>query len=208
MAEKQPNTPQRRALCLVAIFAVAMFSSLKLSPQSTPPSARAFVSQFYNWYVPQALENRAEPTWRLALKKRGEEFATPLVRLLRADSAAQDKCEDLVGLDFDPFLNSQDPAQHYEVREITHERSIYKAKIYSVQADQRDSKPDVTASLERSGGQWMFTNFYYPDGGDLVTILKAPKLACSSPRPVHKLRHGPKKKRTTGATELHNGEGV
>lgn len=186
MSEKQTKTSLRRALCLVAIFAVAMFSSLKLGAQSTSSQARAFVSQFYNWYVPQALQDRAEPTWRIALKKKGEEFAPPLVRLLRADSTAQDKCEDLVGLDFDPFLNSQDPAQHYEVGEITHEGSIYKAEIYSVQAGQRGSKPDVSASLERSDGRWMFTNFYYPDGGDLVTMLKVPKLPCSAPRPIHK----------------------
>lgn len=186
MSDKQMKTSARRALCLVAIFAVAMFSSLKLNAQSTAPSARAFVSQFYDWYAPQALQDRAEPAWRIALKKKGEEFAPPLVRLLRADSAAQDKCEDLVGLDFDPFLNSQDPAQHYEVGEITHEGSIYKAEIYSVQAGQRGNKPDVSASFERSDGRWMFINFYYPDGGDLVTILKAPKLRCSSPRPASK----------------------
>lgn len=186
MSDKQTKTSARRALCLVAIFAVAMFGSLKVNAQSTDPSARAFVSQFYSWYVPQALQDRAEPTWHIALKKKGKEFAPPLARLLRADWAAQDKCEDLVGLDFDPFLNSQDPAQHYEVGEITHEGSIYKAKIYSVQAGQRGIKADVSASLERSDGRWMFINFYYSDGGDLVTILKAPKLQCSSPRPARK----------------------
>jgi hypothetical protein len=185
MSDKRRKTSARQALCLVAIFAVVMFSSLKLTAQSNP-SARAFVSQFYNWYVPQALQDRAEPAWHVALKKKSEDFAPPLARLLRADWAAQDKCEDLVGLDFDPFLNSQDPAQHYEVGEITREGSIYKAAIYSMQAGQRGSKPDVSASLKRSDGRWMFINFYYPDGGDLVTILKAPKLPCSSPRRVHK----------------------
>lgn len=186
MSDKRTKTSASRALCLVAIFAVAMFSSLKLTADSTAPSARAFVSRFYKWYVPQALQDRAEPTWHIALKKKGEKFAPPLARLLRADWAAQDKCEDLVGLDFDPFLNSQDPAQHYEVGEITHQGNIYKAEIYSVQEGQRGSKPDVSASLKRSDGRWMFINFCYPDGGDLVIILKAPKLPCSSPRPVHK----------------------
>lgn len=186
MSDKQTKTSAKRALCMVAIFAVAMFSGLKLTAQSTAPSARAFVSQFYDWYVPQALQDRAEPTWHIALKEKGKEFAAPLARLLRADWAAQDKCEDLVGLDFDPFLNSQDPAQHYEVGEITHEGSIYKAAIYSVQTGQRGSKPDVIAGVERSDGRWTFIDFYYPDGGDLVTILKTPKLPCSSPRPVRK----------------------
>lgn len=186
MSDKQTKTSARLSIVLVAIFASAPFSSLKLTAQSIDPSARAFVSQFYNWYVPQALQDRAEPTWHIALKKKDKEFAPPLARLLRADWAAQDKCEDLVGLDFDPFLNSQDPAQHYEVGEITHEGRIYKVEIYSVQAGQRGSKPDVSASLERSDGRWMFINFCYPDGGDLVSILKAPKLPCSSPRPVHK----------------------
>lgn len=180
MGDTQTKTSVKRALCTVATFALAMFSGVKLTAQSTAPSARAFVSQFYAWYVPQALQDRSEPTWHIALKKKGKEFASPLARLLWADWAAQDKCEDLVGLDFDPFLNSQDPAQHYEVGEITRVRSIYKAAIYSVQGGQRGGKPDVIAGVKRSDGRWTFVNFYYPDGGNLVTILETPKLPCAS----------------------------
>jgi hypothetical protein len=90
-----------------------------LSAQTASPSARAFVERFYSWYVPRALQDNAEPTWRIAIKEKGGKFDPQLTRLLQADSNAQDECEDLVGLDFDPFLNSQDPAQHYEAASLT-----------------------------------------------------------------------------------------
>lgn len=176
-----------RTFCLTVIFVLASFVSMKLTSAQTPSSsAQAFVAEFYSWYGPQALQDHAEPTWRVALKTKEGHFDPLLVRLLQSDSAAQDKCEDLVGLDFDPFLNSQDPAQHYDVGEVKHEGDVYIAPVYSVQSGQRSSKPDVRASIERKNGRWMFVNFYYPSGGDLLTTLRAPRLPCSSPRPARK----------------------
>lgn len=175
-----------RRFCLALVSVVATFSSMKLLNAQVPSSsAREFVTRFYKWYVPQALTDHATPTWRIALKDKGESFDPQLVRLLREDSAVEDKCEDLVGLDFDPFLDTQDPAEHYEVGKVKRQGNVYTAEIYSVQSGQKSSKPGVSAEFENNSGRWMFVNFHYPNGGDLVTTLKAPKLPCSSPRPVH-----------------------
>lgn len=186
MNQNNPQVSTIRALYLVIVISMAVSGGGVKLLNAQSASAHTFVSRFYSWYVPQALQDRAEPTWHIALQQKRTEFDPQLVRLLQADAAAQDKCEDLVGLDFDPFLNSQDPAQKYDVGEIKQEGSIYIAEIYSVQAGRRSSKPDVSASFERRDGRWMFVNFCYPKGGDLVAILKAPKLPCSSPRPVRK----------------------
>lgn len=171
------------ALLLVVLIAIAGLCGVKLLNVSQPQSARAFVSGFYDWYVPLALQNHAEPTWRIALRHKQVDFDPSLVRLFQADAAAQDKCEDLVGLDFDPFLNSQDPAERYEVGDIEQQGNTYTAKIYSVIEGQRSSRTEVSASFRRTNNRFVFVNFYYPNGGDLVTILDAPKLPCSAPRP-------------------------
>jgi hypothetical protein len=79
--------------------------------QPTPESVRGFVQGFYDWYVPKALDHKIFRAWDLALKTKSSVFSPELAQALREDSAAQDKAEkgELVGLDFDPFLNSQDP---------------------------------------------------------------------------------------------------
>lgn len=154
--------------------------------QVPPQSARTFVEGFYKWYLPEALRDHGEPSWLIALRVKGENFDPRLVRLLRADAAAQAKCDDLVGLDFDPFLNSQDPSPEYAVREIRRHGHIYRAEIYSVQSGQKSSTPDVTAIVEQTRGRWRFVNFYYPRGADLLTTLKLPKLSCSSLPPIRK----------------------
>lgn len=177
------TSAQRGSALIVGIF-MALTGVQLLNAQ--PASARAFVSGFYNWYVPLALKDRAEPAWLIPLREKKAEFAPQLIRLLQADAAAQSKCEDLVGLDFDPFLNSQDPAEHYEVGRIKQQGSIFTAEIYRAQAGQRSSTPDVTASFAKRDHRWMFLNFYYSQGANLVALLKAPKLPCSSPRPIPK----------------------
>lgn len=152
--------------------------------QESPSSSRKFVEEFYGWYVPQALRHHATAAWNVAVRYRGSAFSPELARLLREDSAAQAKCEELIGLDFDPFLNSQDPAKRYEVGEIHHEGRRYRVDIYSVQSGRRSEKANVSAELSKANGHWFFVNFYYPDDTDLLTILKSPRPVCSVPRPV------------------------
>jgi hypothetical protein len=82
------------------------------------------VQEFYNWYAPITLNSRTR-AWDLALERRSSVLTRELAQLLRADSAAQAKCKELVGLDFDPFLASQDPASHYEVGAIRQQRERY-----------------------------------------------------------------------------------
>ncbi|MGH9616889.1 MAG: hypothetical protein ACRD28_09125, partial [Acidobacteriaceae bacterium] len=147
-------------------------------------SSRGFVEGFYQWYVPVALSDSATRTWDIALKGRRSDFSPELARLLSEDSAAQAKCEELIGLDFDPLLNTQDAAERYDVGEITHEGQDYRAAIFSVQSGKRSEKPDVNAEFSEQEGHWVFVNFYYPDGTNLLKILKSPRPKCSVPRPA------------------------
>ena len=80
--------------------------------------------------------------------------------------------ESIAGLDFDPFLGSQDPGERYEVGTIAQKGSSQWADIHGVWAAQRSSSTDVVAELVLQDGHWTFVNFHYPDGSALLTILK------------------------------------
>jgi hypothetical protein len=142
--------------------------------KEVPQSLRGFVQGFYDWYVPKALSDDSNPAWNVALKTRGRCFSSELALKLREDSAAQAKAEgEIVGLDFDPFLGSQDPGKHYEVSKIAQKDESYWVDIHSVSSGKRQEKPSVIAEVVQKNGQWLFVNFHYPDGRDLLGILKS-----------------------------------
>jgi len=145
-------------------------------------SPREFVQEFYKWYVPKALNSKITRAWDAALKYKSAAFSHELAQLLREDSAAQAKCEELIGIDFDPFLNTQDPANGYEVGEIKQNDKHYRADIYSVESGKRSEKSRVSADIVENKGHWVFVNFFYSDGGDLLKILKTPRSKCEAPR--------------------------
>jgi hypothetical protein len=138
------------------------------------------VEGFYKWYVSRIPSN---VSWDFALKYRSSAFSPQLLRLLKEDRAAQAACEDIVGLDFDPILNTQDPENRYEVGNITHAGQNYKADIYGVRSGKRSEKSSVIAEFTKGNGHWYFVNFHYETDSstDLLTILKNPE-KCLSPR--------------------------
>lgn len=146
-------------------------------------SSREFVERFYQWYVPSLLHRGRFHSWNIALRYKRSAFSPQLIELLTANSDAQAACRDLVGLDFDPFLNSQDPAEHYVVGGIAQRGQTFEADIYPVWSGKQREKPDVTAELAEKDGHWLFVNFHYPGGDDLIKLLKSPRLPCSRPRP-------------------------
>jgi len=149
-------------------------------------SPREFVESFYQWYVPRINSDTQDRSWDSVLKDKRSALGDQLFKLLMENFDAQARCEDLVGLDFDPFLYTQDPAGRYVVGRITRKGQTYLADIYAVGSGEKGEKPDVTAEFVEKGGRWFFVNFHYPDGGDLLTILKSAKLPCSAPRPPTK----------------------
>jgi len=146
-------------------------------------SSREFVEDFYKWYSALALSENANSAPDIALKEKRSAFSSQLAQLLREDSDAQARCADLVGINFDPFLDYQEVAQRYVVGRITQKGRTYMADIYAVRSGEQGEKPDVTAEFVEKDGHWFFVNFDYPNGNDLLTILKSPRLPCSRPRP-------------------------
>jgi hypothetical protein len=147
--------------------------------QDARESCRTFVQAFYDWYLHEVLKSNGRPPSDLALRYKKGAFDSELIRQLRQDYETASKVPDeIVGLDFDPFLNTQDPADHYLVGNIVRKGGSYWAEVFGLVSGKKSDKPDVVAELVFNTGGWVFVNFHYgksPDSSDmnLLSILKS-----------------------------------
>jgi hypothetical protein len=172
-----------------ALILLMVLCSLGAAAQVTgrpKVSPREFVESFFQWYVQRIHSDIPNRFWDSALNYKRSAFSSQLFELLKEDSDAQARCHDLVGPDWDLFLYTQEPAERYVVGRIAQRGQTYLAGIYAVRSGKQGEKPDETAEFVEKDGHWFFVNFHYPDGDDLLTILKSPRLPCSRPRPASK----------------------
>lgn len=145
--------------------------------EKTVRSCRDFVQEFYGWYIPLAQKNSPEPTAILAIRQRPSSFGETLKKALNDDHNAQKKAGEIVGIDFDPFLASQDPALKYDIRKMVIQDGKCYAEIKS--PDSKSYTYDVRPELKLINAQWRFTNFHYNtdilDRRDILSILKSLK---------------------------------
>lgn len=152
----------------------------------TRSPAQNFVQKFYDWYMPIVQRPRASSAFDI-VRDRPYLFSPRLFRALKQDSDAQAKSDELVGLDFDPFLNTQDPGDpgdHYEVGKVEREGDTYSVEVFGGFSGEKSDKPEVLAKVARRNGRWVFVNFYYldPPADDLLSVLR--RLAKDRQRPV------------------------
>ena len=123
------------------------------STASDSPAARAFVESFYRWYVPIATSDLKGPAYVIALEQRPILFSTTLLTALRADADAQAKVTgEIVGLDFDPFLYSQDPCANFSTGTVTRRGSSYLVSVHAVSSGKRRARRGVLAEVRRAKG--------------------------------------------------------
>jgi hypothetical protein len=149
--------------------------------EGTEDSCHRFAQGFYDWYVSQVFKvGDREAPWHVALKYEGDSFSRELARSLRA-SDAEAKAEGDPVLDFEPILNTQDPAEHYVVRTVRVSHNQCLADVYGVwtrPVPNNGQTLNVVAELVSKKGRWVFVNFHYPGDGnypsvDLLKILGA-----------------------------------
>jgi hypothetical protein len=161
--------------------------SLPVQPAAKPTPTELHVSQascrnsvqsFYDWYLPRLMREVRTPAMKRALNARSSYFSPQLRRGLTADLAASAKSPDeIVGLDFDPFVNSQDPAARYVVKKAYRVERGYRVEVHGVIDGKANEAPDVIPEVVLSHGHWMFVNFHYPAEGtepktDLLKVLR------------------------------------
>ncbi len=153
---------------------VAVLPPWQVNPARVDVLSKQFVQSFYDWYAPKSVDATQGPGWAVALRERRSNFTPELSRAIAADLAAQSKTSgEIVGLDFDPFLGSQDPCESYETGRVTQSRRAYSVEVFAICNGKRSERPDVLVVLSRQQNAWVFTNFSYPGGGDLLSVLKA-----------------------------------
>lgn len=174
-----PQSVQKLA-CLAALAIVAIPAAGQAAPsaQDAALSCRKFVREFYGWYVPLVHQRLQRAASTVAIERKPNVFAPALLQALKDDAEAQARASgDIVGIDFDPFVGGQDPADRYEARKVTVKGDRCEAEIWEKPTNGKwtpSAKPDVVAELSGSAGHWQFENFRYPDvNTDLLTTLAA-----------------------------------
>jgi hypothetical protein len=163
---------KRAAIILLALSFLS--ASAAWADEAAQKRASEFAQKFYDWYVPIANKESKTPSSDQAIAKRGALFDPPLLRALKIDAEAARKSPgDIVGLDFDPFLASQDPDNKYVAGDVTESTGRYLVSVYGVRKGKRAAKPDIVAELKPVKDTFVFTNFRYGADGDLVAILKS-----------------------------------
>lgn len=151
------------------------------SPQSQEAACKRFVQDFYDWYCRTSPRGVSDLPEDRAMKERGSSFSPSLRQKLKDDFEASARVKDeIVGLDFDPYLNSQDPYEHYVAGEVKVSGRNYLVEMHGVRGGKRNARPDVTPEVASQNGKFIFVNFHYgkseyPENENLVSVLDALK---------------------------------
>lgn len=178
----------RRALPGMTLFLAVLCFAAPATEAAAPASgqdaqaqsAKAFVQGFYDWYMGEMQKESNDDLIADALKSKRWPFSAAIVTALRADEEAQSKSpEDVVGIDFDPYLNAQDTCFPYKTGKVTASGSQYRVELFDSNcSDPHPEIPTVIAVVEKNGASWQFVNFIYPGesgqaDSDLLKTLKA-----------------------------------
>jgi len=145
-------------------------------------SPKKFVQDFYEWYVPMSAHTHSEDASNIAIKKKSALFSAELLKALKEDMVAASKSPgEIVGLDWDPFLNSQEQIERCVIGNVTENKGSFRVDIYDILGGKKDKKPNIIAEVKQENGHWIFVNFWNPDGGDLLSELR--ELAKSRKKP-------------------------
>jgi len=168
--------------CLV--LALLTVTACKPAGPPASESARKAVDDFYAWYVP--MQHDTPMASMRAIRERRTSFGADLAAALRADSAASSQSPgEVVGLDGDPFLNSQDPCEHYATTGVAEVGSRFLVQVVGSGKCEAHTNADVTVEVTPANGRLLFTNFVYSarDKDDLIATLADLATARKSSRP-------------------------
>lgn len=165
-----------RSLLSIVLLTPALVLAQPHRPRQQGPAADSvalrFAREFYAWYVP-AQARGTDRGVEIVLKGRPEVLGQELRRALEQDSLAQSRAQgEIDGLDFDPFLNSQDPCERYQVRRVLRSGSVVKAEVYGTCRAGRGARPDAVLELVPKGGSWIIQNVRYSARSDLLGQLR------------------------------------
>jgi hypothetical protein len=163
----------RSILLVGALVPTPLPAQLQL--RLAPDSARQVVQTFYNWYLPVATHPGKRDAFMTAATSGPSQFEPELVRWLRIDSTARARGQgEIDGLDWDPFLNSQDPCEKYTASAVRVDGSRYFVDVVGSGGCRSHTDADVVVELRATGGSFVIHEFRDPRQRNegLIPILK------------------------------------
>jgi len=178
-------------ITLTANLAVLAAEKVKVEPGAK--SCRQFVQDFYNWYADNMNKASVAPSLEKVLSLKASSFSPELAVALKEDAVASAKVTDeIVGLDFDPILDTQSDVHKYTAGEANLKGANFLVPMFD-NFEKKASVATVTAEVAYNNGHWIFKNFHYPKSNipvneNLLSILKVLKAERdkSSPAKKHK----------------------
>ncbi|MBA3854368.1 MAG: hypothetical protein C0503_08135 [Gemmatimonas sp.] len=146
---------------------------LARSPGGGPQGeAMAYVEGFLARYLGQFDESIEHPAGWNPLTALRADLSPELMRALQEDrdaSAAND--EEIVGLDFDPFIDAQDVCERYESRAAVPQDSTMDVAVYNTCNWGHPLVPDAIYRLMRRNNRWVIVDIRYAGGQSLLQVL-------------------------------------
>lgn len=134
--------------------------------------ARAFVQQFYNWYLTTAPGYSPSPAYWRVLNEQPSSLTNELQQLLQTDSLARSSAEPRREvLNFDPFLASQDPCSSYQAIAAEKVDSVYVVTVRPVCAVSGLQTTQPRVQVVPQSGSWRIADVYY-ESDNLRALLQ------------------------------------
>lgn len=167
----------RRALALLLPCFTAAIGNDALAQRASAPSAveqdaMRFTQDFLRRYLGQFEESPERAANWNPLDGIREDLSPGLLAALAADRDASIANDDeIVGLDFDPFINAQDVCEAYEARAAVARDTTTDVGVYNTCDWGHPLIPDVIYQLQRHGDRWMVVDLRYGGGQSLLEVL-------------------------------------
>jgi hypothetical protein len=163
---------------LISVSLLLLFPVPNKAENDLSKACGKFVQDFYDWYVIKAENESQLPASSTAIKEKREIFSADIRKALEVDFKAQENSPgEIVSLDFDPFLNSQDPSNQYMVGKVVIAKSTCLVDVHNMVAGKKSATPAVVAEVKSFNGKLRFVNFYYKTSNksfkeNLLELLK------------------------------------
>jgi hypothetical protein len=168
------STRRFSVLCATAwLVTTTACNGSRKSASAIDPGSLTFVASFYSWFATPQSAGGGDLTFIRVLEQREAALDAPLLAALREDRAATARSPgELVGLEFEPFTANQDPCDAYALGDASIVADRIRVPVFSVCNGQRLDAPSVIAEVAMRERAWVFTNILYPDGDDLLSLLR------------------------------------
>ena len=136
-------------------------------------AAVELVARFYSEYAPRAIRSGLLALDSSLVETPGD-FTPELLAALRRDAAARAAAAGYIdGLDFEPFLNSQDPCEKYELGGAEQVGARIRVQVFAVCRGVRTSAPSVVVEVSRTDDGWAIGDLLFgPPANDVLSLLR------------------------------------